>query len=455
MVIDLRGRGRRWAAGLLLLSGLWLAACGGRQVVREVAAVVSPGPAPIRRVARTERVVALTVDAVWGAAEGEALIAALLQAKLPATFFVSGRWLAGREEMVRRLVQAGFEFGNATESYPYLDALSPESQAEEVRRADGRLTRLLGRRPVFFRPPHGESTPVAEEVARELGYRTVLWSIDPLDGRNPPPELLVDLVERQLTPGAIVRLTTAGQTAAQAVPLLAALLKERGYRAVTLSELLLADNYYVDRETGEQRPLPGSRAGERPVLTDWWRRSRQGTKKGVTLAGEPMEGLLPAEVRRKVERLARRIDRPAQAAHWDAARQEVRPEVIGQRVDVEATVRAVLQAEPGTDVEPVVRPERPQIVREMFSPVYRGRADGKQAALMFNVAWGNEVLPELLQVLRTARVKATFFVEGRWAERYPDLVRQIAAGGHCVGSHAFYHLDYRRRSREELLESLA
>lgn len=455
MVIDLRSPSRRWAAGALLLSGLWLAFCGGRQVVSEVLAVVSPGPPAIRRVARTDRVVALTVEAVWGSAQGDDLAEALLQAGLPATFFASGRWLEGREALVRRLVQAGYEFGNVTESYPYLDALSPEDQEEEIRRADRRLTRVLGRKPAFFRPPHGQSTPVAEATARDLGYRTVLWSIDALDGRNPPPDLLVDLIERQLVPGAIVRLTTAGETTAQAVPRLAARLKRRGYRAVTLSELLFTDNYYVERETGEQRRLPGNRASERPVLLEWWQRWREGVKRGVTLSGEPVEGLLPAEVRRKAEELARRLDRPAREARWDAEHQAVQPEVAGRRVDVEATVRAVLRAAPGSSVEPVLRQERPRIVREMFSPVYQGKADGRQVALMFNVAWGNEELPGLLAVLQKAGVKATFFVEGRWAERYPDLVRQIAAGGHCLGSHAFYHLDYRKRPRGELLESLA
>jgi peptidoglycan/xylan/chitin deacetylase (PgdA/CDA1 family) len=454
MVIDLRSRGRRATAGLLLLAVLWLAGKGAGVVTREAAAVVAPGPAPIRRVARAERLVALTFDAAWDRGEAGAIVEALRRARLPATFFASGTWLADQNDLAQRLVREGFEFGNATESFPHLDALPPAAQVEELRQADARLVRLTGRKVTLFRPPYGELTPTASEAARELGYRTVLWSVDALDGRNPPPEFIVAWVEQRLSPGAIIRLTTAGRTTAQAIPRLAGVLARRGYRAVRLSELLLPDNYYVDRESGEQRPLPGSAPGERPVRQDFWERWRRGAKRGVTLAGRPVGGLLPGEVRERVAEVARRLDCPPREAGWDRVRGAVRPESPGRRVDVEATVQAILVAPPGTDVQPVVQTVAPRVVGGMFSPVYRGRTGERRTALMFNVAWGNEVLPDLLAELRKAGVKATFFVEGRWAERYPALLRQIVAGGHALGSHAYRHLDYRERTPAELRESL-
>lgn len=454
MVIDLRGRGRRVSAGLLLLLGGWLLVQGAGQVVRQVTAELRPAPVVIRRVARTEKLVALTFDAVWEGEEAEAVHAALLRHRLSATFFPAGPWLSSQGELIRKWAAEGFEFGNATESYPHLDALPPEVQREEVRRADARLTRLLGRKVTLFRPPHGESTDEALLTAHELGYRAVLWTVDALDGRNPPPEFIATRVAQHLSPGTIVRLTTAGRTTAAALPLLADLLARRGYRAVTLSELLLRENYYVDQGTGEQRPLPGSRSGERPVLSEWWERRRHGVRRGVTLAGRPMEGLLAPEVRREVEELARRGDRGAQPARWDEARRVVVPEQAGRRVDVEATLEAVFKAQAGAAVQPVVRNEAPAVVAGMFSPVYRGSPQGRRVALMFNVAWGNEVLPQLLATLRQERVKATFLVLGQWADRFPGFLREISRGGHPVGSHAYDHLDFRERSSADLKESL-
>ncbi len=47
--------------------------------------------------------------------------------------------------------------------------------------------------------------------------------------------------------------------------------------------------------------------------------------------------------------------------------------------------------------------------------------------------------PRLLDALAEAGVRATFFVQGRWAEAYPAIARRIAGDGHLVGSHSFYH----------------
>lgn len=46
---------------------------------------------------------------------------------------------------------------------------------------------------------------------------------------------------------------------------------------------------------------------------------------------------------------------------------------------------------------------------------------------------------QILRVLRRANVRATFFLQGRWVEAYPHLARDIALGGHRIGSHSFYH----------------
>lgn len=45
----------------------------------------------------------------------------------------------------------------------------------------------------------------------------------------------------------------------------------------------------------------------------------------------------------------------------------------------------------------------------------------------------------ILNILATRGVKASFFVQGRWAQAYPDLVRRMADDGHTIGNHSFYH----------------
>ncbi len=72
-------------------------------------------------------------------------------------------------------------------------------------------------------------------------------------------------------------------------------------------------------------------------------------------------------------------------------------------------------------------------------PVYHGPAAGGLVALTVNVDWGEEFLPDMLKICETNGVVLTFFVTGRWAAQFPDLVRAMAAAGHEIGNHGYAH----------------
>lgn len=99
-------------------------------------------------------------------------------------------------------------------------------------------------------------------------------------------------------------------------------------------------------------------------------------------------------------------------------------------------------------------------IREAFTPssgtaIYKGNTQKKGVSLMINVYWGNEYIPGMLDVLADNGVKATFFVGGSWANRYPELLKSIADGGHEIGNHGFFHKDQKKLSymqnKEEIL----
>lgn len=79
---------------------------------------------------------------------------------------------------------------------------------------------------------------------------------------------------------------------------------------------------------------------------------------------------------------------------------------------------------------------------------YRGASpDG--VSLMFNVYWGAETVDGILSVLASAGARATFFVGGSWADDNADCVRRIAAAGHEIGSHGYFHRDHASLGYEE------
>lgn len=75
----------------------------------------------------------------------------------------------------------------------------------------------------------------------------------------------------------------------------------------------------------------------------------------------------------------------------------------------------------------------------MINPIYIGDTQEKAVALMFNVDWGEEIIPGLLDVLKEKQVKATFFISGRFAKKFPEITLKIAKEGHEIGNHGYSH----------------
>jgi len=94
-----------------------------------------------------------------------------------------------------------------------------------------------------------------------------------------------------------------------------------------------------------------------------------GVKAGVTLNGLPMEKLLAAEVRKKVEKMALAIDRAPRNARYEQSTDTIIPEEVGLQVDVDATVKAVMEAEKGEKVELVVLRLEPEITADIFHSI--------------------------------------------------------------------------------------
>lgn len=72
-------------------------------------------------------------------------------------------------------------------------------------------------------------------------------------------------------------------------------------------------------------------------------------------------------------------------------------------------------------------------------PIYQGSNKNKEIALTVNVFWGEEYIPEMLDILRKNNIKATFFLGGTWVKKNPGLAKRIADEGHEIGSHGYSH----------------
>lgn len=115
----------------------------------------------------------------------EDLLDMLNEYGIPATFFVLGKNVNLRPDLVRRMVAEGHEVGNHSWSHPQLRHLSEAQQMEEMGRTSAALHKL-GAEPRFVRPPYGAFNDTTVSVARRLGMSIVLWSLDSNDWRRLP-----------------------------------------------------------------------------------------------------------------------------------------------------------------------------------------------------------------------------------------------------------------------------
>jgi len=102
------------------------------------------------------------------------------------------------------------------------------------------------------------------------------------------------------------------------------------------------------------------------------------------------------------------------------------------------------------------------LIAFLFTPGFDlpGRAirrvpGGRRVALTFDDGPHPETTPALLAALRRAGVRATFFVVGEAVDRWPDLVRQIAADGHVLGNHTQRHRLLTFRTSAQVAEEVA
>lgn len=159
---------------------------------------------------------------------------------------------------------------------------------------------------------------------------------------------------------------------------------------------------------------------------------------GVTLGGEPIGGMYPEELKKQLSKERSRWSVPSVNARWQEGK--VISAMAGVELDVEATVDLALDAESGEELMPVLRRVVATVDKEYYQAIYERPEAGKVAALTINVDWGEEFIPALLAILKKHHAQATFFVTGTWAEKNPDLLREIAKNGQEIGNHGMSHV---------------
>jgi len=122
------------------------------------------------------------------------------------------------------------------------------------------------------------------------------------------------------------------------------------------------------------------------------------------------------------------------------------PGYNGLSVDVESSYQKMKKKGEFNEKQLVFKEISPKVhLRDLPpSPVYRGNPEKPLVAFAINVAWGNEYIPRMLEVLKKHNTEATFFLEGRWVKENPTVAQLITAAKQEVGNHSYTHPDMAR-----------
>ena len=226
----------RRVAGLCLAVAIGLAIPAALFKISKARCFTLTGQA-ICRVETDQKLVALTFDDGPTKAGLDAVLPELKRYNAKGTFFLIGA--DSKAELVRRVVDDGHEVGNHSYSHRRMIFRSSSFYEQEIRRTDAVLQQAGAPRPRLFRPPYGKKLIGLPLVIERNGQKMIMW-----DSGDPPdrdPAIYARKVLDQVRPGSIVLIHPMYPregTERAALPLILEGLKNRGYRMVTVSELL-------------------------------------------------------------------------------------------------------------------------------------------------------------------------------------------------------------------------
>lgn len=174
------------------------------------------------------------------------LLEVLAKQNVHAAFFLIGRYVQRRPDIVREIAQAGHVIGNHTFTHPLLIFKSAAEIRHELTACNAALQDAIGEHSNLFRPPFGGRRPTVLRIARELGLEPIMWNVTGYDWNAPPASVIEKKVSRRIRGGNVILLHDGGHKQfgadrSQTVQATAALInryKVEGYEFATIPQML-------------------------------------------------------------------------------------------------------------------------------------------------------------------------------------------------------------------------
>ncbi|WP_214703615.1 MULTISPECIES: LysM peptidoglycan-binding domain-containing protein [unclassified Exiguobacterium] len=200
----------------------------------------------ITSVNTTSKVVALTFDDGADGANTNKILDILAKNNVKATFFLTGSGANNHPQYIKNIAAKGHQLGNHSYTHPDFTKLTATQMKSELDRTEALIKSLTGKttKPIFRAPFGAVNSAVLNGVgAAGYGY-TIQWNIDTIDWKGLTASQINTKVQTNIKPGSIVLMHTgAGAPGTPlALPTMISQLKAKGYKFVTVSQLLAYQN---------------------------------------------------------------------------------------------------------------------------------------------------------------------------------------------------------------------
>ena len=232
-----------WAAAAVL----WLLILAAVLILTATRAVNAQARrVPVYGVARGDRKLAFTFNCAWGDETTDGVLRLLRENGVRATFFIVGTFAREYPESVKKIANAGHELGNHSMRHKDPTLLTSAEIRADIEECNALIKTLTGVSPKLYRAPSGAYDNKTLEAAESLGLTAVQWSADSIDWKDPSPGKITERILNKTKPGGILLFHLGKENTLRALPGLLRELRSQGYEFVTVGELLLPGETYVD-----------------------------------------------------------------------------------------------------------------------------------------------------------------------------------------------------------------
>lgn len=197
--------------------------------------------AAIYSVPTDKKVLALTFDISWGDKRAEPILEVLKQNNVNnATFFLSSPWSQSHPEIVKKIMDAGYEIGSHGHKHDNYSTLSDDEIRTQIQTAQSILTQVTGKTPTLIRLPNGDFDKRVLRIADQMNVKVIQWDTDSLDWMNIGTDKIINRVVSKAHPGDIILMHASDSVKQthEALPDIISQLRAKGYEFVTVSSLI-------------------------------------------------------------------------------------------------------------------------------------------------------------------------------------------------------------------------